>query len=248
MDNDYFYFKHFKLRNTSSALKINTDGVLLAAWADLCDADSILDIGTGGGVIAFIARYRNKTARITGIDIDKLSIEEALHNHKINLTSEMSFRHCSLETFVASEQAGNYDHIISNPPFFKEMINDVPNKSFRKISAKHRDLLSVKHLMASISFLLTETGTASVIYHYDALDEINFYLQRSGLYIEKITKVKGIEEGPYKRILISLKKTPPFKKSIGELAIRRKEKLDDNNMPQYTDAYVSLTRYLYLNF
>ena len=36
-------------------MKVGTDGVLLGAWAELEEAASILDIGTGTGLIALMA-------------------------------------------------------------------------------------------------------------------------------------------------------------------------------------------------
>ncbi|MEG1935501.1 MAG: hypothetical protein RR141_05850 [Rikenellaceae bacterium] len=53
MSSDIFRFKNFSVRQSSSAMKVGTDGVLLGAWATSQCSDSaknILDIGTGTGV------------------------------------------------------------------------------------------------------------------------------------------------------------------------------------------------------
>ena len=48
-----FQFKQFTVQQKRSAMKIGTDGVLLGAWVSLENTpESILDIGTGTGVIA----------------------------------------------------------------------------------------------------------------------------------------------------------------------------------------------------
>lgn len=44
-----FRFKQFEIRDELSAMKIGTDGVLLGAWADVGEATTILDVGTGTG-------------------------------------------------------------------------------------------------------------------------------------------------------------------------------------------------------
>lgn len=50
-----FQFKQFSVYQDLSAMKVGTDAVLLAAWAPLSHVpDSILDIGSGTGVIALI--------------------------------------------------------------------------------------------------------------------------------------------------------------------------------------------------
>ena len=50
-------------------MKVGTDGVLLGAWAELEEAASILDIGTGTGLIALMAAQRNAQARIDALEI-----------------------------------------------------------------------------------------------------------------------------------------------------------------------------------
>ncbi len=95
-----FQFKQFKIEQERSAMKVNTDGVLLGAWMSVFPTDlNMLDVGTGSGVIALMAAQRvaqilesgkSSTARglenedrracITAIDIEKGSCEDAAAN------------------------------------------------------------------------------------------------------------------------------------------------------------------------
>ena len=61
-------------------MSVGTDGVLLGAWAEAPQATTILDIGTGSGVIALMLAQRFPHAAITGIDINELAIEIARKN------------------------------------------------------------------------------------------------------------------------------------------------------------------------
>ena len=56
-----FHFKRFDVRNEKSAMKVNTDGVLLGVVMDPSGKE-LLDIGTGTGTIALIAAQRNPEA------------------------------------------------------------------------------------------------------------------------------------------------------------------------------------------
>ena len=58
-------------------MKVGTDGVLLGAWAELEEAASILDIGTGTGLIALMAAQRNAQARIDALEIEPAACREA---------------------------------------------------------------------------------------------------------------------------------------------------------------------------
>ena len=64
-----FTFKQFEIQQDKCAMKIGTDGVLLGAWANIAQALSILDIGTGTGILSLMAAQRNNSAKIHAIDI-----------------------------------------------------------------------------------------------------------------------------------------------------------------------------------
>ncbi|HOW20990.1 MAG TPA: methyltransferase, partial [Tenuifilaceae bacterium] len=77
MANSYFRFKQFKVFQEKSAMRVNTDGVLLGAWADVSGVQRILDVGTGTGVVALMVAQRNPTAMVDAVEIDAPSAEEA---------------------------------------------------------------------------------------------------------------------------------------------------------------------------
>ena len=54
-----FRFRKFEVRNEKSAMKVNTDGVLLGALMTITGNERrLLDIGTGTGTIALMAAQR----------------------------------------------------------------------------------------------------------------------------------------------------------------------------------------------
>lgn len=57
-----FRFKQFSVKHQLSAMKVGVDAVLLGAWADIADVRSVLDVGTGCGVIALAVAQRASDA------------------------------------------------------------------------------------------------------------------------------------------------------------------------------------------
>ena len=79
MSNDYFRFKQFVINQGSCAFKVGTDGVLLGALAGVEGRKSVLDIGTGTGLIALMMAQRCD-AEIVAIEPDYSSFQQAREN------------------------------------------------------------------------------------------------------------------------------------------------------------------------
>lgn len=83
-------------------MKVGTDGVLLGAWANVCEADRILDVGCGCGLIALMAAQRNRAARVVGVELDAAAAADALANVQHSPLCQMS--KSSVPTFCNMQQ------------------------------------------------------------------------------------------------------------------------------------------------
>ncbi len=69
MKNTLFRFKQFQIDQSKSAMKIGTDGVLLGAWTSVSSKPkTILDIGSGTGLIALMLAQRTDGSSIKAIE------------------------------------------------------------------------------------------------------------------------------------------------------------------------------------
>ncbi len=236
MSDSFFHFQHFSLKNKDAAFKINTDGVLLAAWADVSADNSILDIGTGTGVIAHICHYRNAKAMITGIDLDRSSCEEAQFNVRHNNFSD----HISIvNADIKAWRPGlTFDHIISNPPYFK----DGTKPSSKKLSsAKHAIDLSTESLWQSISRLSHSESRASLIIPYIDLNKYVLIAEKAGFYPHRILNIKNRSAGKYIRAAVEFSKVPT--ETIQEELI-----IHSDGKAYYSDAFIEMHQDLNLIF
>lgn len=213
-------------------MKIGTDGVLLGAWASSENPKRILDIGTGTGLILLMLAQRFPQAELTGIEIDKNASSEAKFN-----VSESIFRdrcnvfHSSIQEFQSREK---FDLIVSNPPFFELTHNEF---SSRNTARQHTDL-NFEELLFHADRLLGDEGKFAVIIPFDSEQKFIGSAENSGLFPQKITRVKGNEVTGFKRSLIifSRKNSVP---ETDELVIEISRNV-------YTGDYISLTKDFYL--
>lgn len=80
-------------------------------------ATQILDIGTGSGCIAISLQLALPNAAITGCDISKEALEVAIANSKALKATQVHFTALDFLDTAASDKLGQYDVIVSNPPY-----------------------------------------------------------------------------------------------------------------------------------
>jgi len=186
-----FHFKQFSMHHHRSTMKIGTDAMILAAWADVSKVHSILDVGSGSGIIALIMATRT-SAMVDAVELDQSSALEAGQNFKASpFASRLSIYHNEFTTFAAGIKR-KYDLIISNPPFF---INDMrPDNSIRK-QARHTDTLTFHKLCVNSKALLATGGKLCLVLPYreskiflEEAEKAKLYLNRKLLIFPKACK------------------------------------------------------------
>lgn len=232
-----FRFKQFQIKNEVSAMKVGTDGVLLGAWADVASATSVLDIGSGSGVISLMAAQRS-SASVVAVEIDVLAAGETRENAAVSpWGNRISVVNCDfLEWKKDKTNFHMFDHIVSNPPFFD---NGILAPDACRATARHGNGLDYNAIISSAPQLLTGEGRLSLISPANRKDDIVFSAEIAGIQISRITEVCSVEGREPVRILWEFAVKPcPVKKD--RISIRS---IDG----RYTGEYVALTRDFYLN-
>ncbi|MCO5934929.1 methyltransferase [Mucilaginibacter sp. RB4R14] len=197
---DIFRFKHFNVDQTGCAMKVNTDGVLLGALAEANDPQSILDIGTGTGVIALMLAQRFSTAKIDAVEIDKDAAEMAGGNFKNSQFSKRLSAHLnSFEDFFNNHKGNKYDLIVSNPPFFLDSLTSANDK---KNLARHTNEAFFEKLLKYAVEHLTDTGNCQLIISLTTSTLIKDLLPKFELHLHKITNIKSFADSePHREII-----------------------------------------------
>jgi tRNA1Val (adenine37-N6)-methyltransferase len=117
---DYFRFKQFVVHQDQCAMKVCTDSCLFGAYVPAGEATSILDIGTGTGLLALMLAQRSQPeAQVEAVEIDPEAARQAAENVAASPWSDRVWVHPqSLQSF-ADTNTCTYDLILSNPPFFE---------------------------------------------------------------------------------------------------------------------------------
>lgn len=232
MSETYFRFRQFTVHQERAAMKVGTDAVLLGSWIEKDEPDSILDIGTGTGVLALMLAQRYQ-AGIEAVEIDFESSVQARKNADLSpWGNRISIYHQSLQEFCPASSK-NYDLIVSNPPYFDELTLAGDPKT----QAKHRNTLTLEDLLACVKKLLSPKGSFFLI--LPPQEGRKFYTQAyaSGLFCRKLLKIITKSGKPEKRWLME------FRSDHGACEEKELVMLDEMNFP--TEDYASLTSQYY---
>lgn len=231
-----FKFKHFEIHDELSAMKIGTDGVLLGAWADVVEAESILDVGTGTGLVAIMCAQRNAKAHVHGIDIVEAAAAEAEQNMaRTAWHDRLTAEHADIRCYSPDVC---YDHIVSNPPFF---LTSLQSPDAVRAMARHADTLPYVDLVSAAERLLSPGGRLSVVLPTECAATFR-RVAFERVWLSRITDVITREGEAPKRTLMEFQlSNRPLMPRADSLTIQAKD-------GSYTTEYRHLTAEFYLNF
>lgn len=194
-----FQFKQFTIEQELCAMKVGTDGVLLGAWAQ--GGRRVLDVGTGTGIIALMMAQRYSEAQVVAIDID----EGAVRQTQQNVAQSAFAKQVSVVQQAVQEHQGEYEAIVSNPPFF---IDSLQAPDEQRNMARHTATLSYGELMKAAHRLLADEGEFSVVVPFDYRQRMEDEAIFVGFFPSRVCGVRTTERKPVKRYLLAFRKHP----------------------------------------
>jgi tRNA1Val (adenine37-N6)-methyltransferase len=236
MANNYFNFKQFTINQDNCSFKVGTDGVLLGAYADVSETESILDIGTGTGLIALMLAQRSE-ADIVAIEPDEDSCCQACSNvagSKWN--KRIKVENTSLQDYDPGLL--KFGLIVSNPPFFSDSLR---NPDAGKAVSRHNGALRNKDLLEGAARLMDEGGRLQVIMPYVEGNILIAEAQEYGLYCNKMLKIRPLPTSEIRRLILTFSKQR-------QKATEKFLTIEHGSRHEFTEEYKNLTKDYYLKF
>lgn len=237
--NKPFQFKEFTIHQDKTAMKIGTDAVLLGAWCSVENyPDTLLDVGSGTGVIALMLAQRSDAMTIDAVELDENAYEQTVENFEQSDWGDRLYcYHASFQEFAEEmqEEEEVYDVIVSNPPFYTD---EFETEDEARNKARFTSSLSFKELIENSVKILSETGKFSVIIPYKEEQSFVSIALENSLYLNRVCRVKGNPTSEIKRSLLEF--------SFQQKELKEEELIIEISRHQYTKEYIELTRDFYL--
>ena len=248
MSNSYFHFKRFMVRQERCAMKVGTDGTLLGAWAR--GGQTVLDIGTGTGLIALMMAQRFPQSLVTAVDIDAGAVEQARENVAASpFADRITVLHadirlmnhtkgqtpCVENAYEGQTPCAEYEAIVVNPPYFNDSLTCPDDQ---RTTARHTSTLSYRDLMVAVARLLADDGELSVVIPFDCKARLESEAALAGLSKCRECSVRTTPRKAPRRYLLAFRKHPA--------TLETTEGVLETAPGQRSEWYQELTREFYL--
>ncbi len=237
MSEQVFHFKYFTIHQDRCAMKVGTDGVLLGSWIQAVNCKTILDIGTGTGLIALMLAQKTD-AEITGIDIDENACIQARENvNESPWSNRIKIEHRALQDFVKQSDQ-KFDLIVSNPPYFVDAYQ--ANDAARNLARQADASLNFDELIYGVKKLLNPEGSFCVILPCKEGMLFKDKAMGAGLFYHRLVRIKTKMEKLEKRVIMCF--------GFENIKMEEEEIIIHQDDKGFTQVYKELTRDYYPAF
>ncbi|WP_259014249.1 tRNA1(Val) (adenine(37)-N6)-methyltransferase [Emticicia fluvialis] len=223
MPKSYFQFKQFIIHQDQCAMKVCTDACILGAYAEQENAQRILDIGAGTGLLSLMLAQRTE-AKIDAVEIDEAAYKQANRNiTESKFAHKVWLQHQSIQNFSQQNQDSDrarYDLIISNPPFYQNSLQS-PDEPTSK--ALHATTLTLEELTDAVIQLLKPDGRFIVLLPPFEARQLAEVAQKKALYLSKRLLIQHNPQKQVFRHIMTFGKTPEAAYAEETLVIHEKE-------------------------
>lgn len=190
-----------KVWQAKKGYRFSTDPILLAAFARPAAEESVLDLGTGVGVIPLLLRWQQPDLRLVALELQSSLAARARRNLKENEARNVELLEGDLRNFRSLLQEKRFDLVTANPPFRSPAQGrSAPNSERNRARFEQAGRLS--DFCAAASWALREGGRFCLIHLADRMADIEMAVQAEDLRLNRRCWVKPFSDKASRLVLV----------------------------------------------
>ncbi|BBO79156.1 SAM-dependent methyltransferase [Desulfosarcina widdelii] len=200
---DHFFNGNIVLKQPRSGYRFSIDAVILAHLAESSTGGTVLDLGTGCGVVPIMMAYRNPGLRVIGVEIQPSLAAVARENVAANgMTERVRIIEKDMDRLVLADIGGPVDLVVSNPPYRKLNSGRI-NLHSQKAIARHEIKVDLKTVLATARNVLNLAGRFCVIYPAVRTVDLLAALRQGGLEPKRLTMIHSTPGSPARLVAVT---------------------------------------------
>ncbi|WP_457638997.1 tRNA1(Val) (adenine(37)-N6)-methyltransferase [Persephonella sp.] len=179
--------------------RFNIDSVLLASFVNIPDRpSSLVDLGTGSGIILLLLSLRYKNVSFYGVELQESLFSQAWRNIKLNNINAQLFKG-DIREIKRIFRPESFDYVVFNPPYH---LPPPEVKADEKSMARYEIEGSIKDFIKASSYLLKPQGRLFLIFPSSRLSEVVSLLKEKNIQPKRYRFVHPSVEEPSSHFLL----------------------------------------------
>lgn len=197
-----------KIFQDSKSFMFGIDAILLADFAtnSIRKNHSVIDLGTGNGIIPLLLDKNSFAKNIVGLEIQQQSAKMATESVELNnLQKKIKIIEGDIKNVSEIFKIHSFDVVISNPPYMKKNSgkqNDFDAKSI----ARHEIFCNLEDIVNAADFLLKNHGSFCMIHRPERLAEIFYFCKKCKMEPKFMRFVVPFENSEPTMVLVECRK------------------------------------------
>jgi tRNA1Val (adenine37-N6)-methyltransferase len=170
-----------KIIQRQDGYRFSLDPVLLCAFARVAAEETVVDLGSGSGVIPLLLARRSQAARIIGVERQSAMADRSRRSVQLNgLEGRITILEGDLRQIRTLLNPESAQVVVANPPFRKADSGRLSPRSERA-QARHEVAGDLVDFVTAAAYLLGTGGRCYLVYLAERLAELLDLLRHVGL-------------------------------------------------------------------
>lgn len=162
----------YKIIQNRDAFCFGMDAVLLSGFTIVKEGETVLDLGTGTGIIPILLEAKTKGKHFTGLEIQADMADMARRSVALNrLEERICIEQGDIKEASRIFGAASFDVVTSNPPYMNDS-HGLKNPYLPKAVARHEVLCTLDDVVREAARLLRPGGRFYMVHRPHRLIEI----------------------------------------------------------------------------
>lgn len=211
----------YKIYTDPDKFSFTTDSILLANFSKMKKKESLIDLGSGTGVLMLTCKSLYKLGFIMGIEIQKDTYEMCKESIKLNKLTDYELINKDFKDIRLKSDF--IDNIIVNPPYQKTGHGQM-NKDENFTQSRYDQTMNLEDIFEFSKRVLKSNKSLFMVHKAESLVDILFYARKNKLEAKRIRFVQSFSDKKPKLVMIEFRKNQrPFLTYEPNLVIYDKE-------------------------
>jgi len=178
---DDLQLKGLRIIQNPKGFCFGIDAVLLSNYCEVRRGDTVVDLGTGTGIIPFLIAGKSEAAMLYAVEIQEAVADMARRSVQLNgLEERIRIINDSLLNLREHLEAGSVQVVVSNPPYVARG-SGVLSQAGPKAISRHEIHCTFEDVAQSANYALGVGGRFYLIHRPDRLADVLVACRQNGL-------------------------------------------------------------------